>query len=91
MHRCTASESAETRSTDPAPASGGAHARGRDHARLDRRDLFPNPVVVVVDVDTEEINLPRHAALFEERIDVLGDDKGLICRQPAVVDERPKI
>src|ERR1700722_10509065 len=37
----------------------------RDHARLDRRNRFPNPVVVVVDVDTEKINLPRHATLFE--------------------------
>ncbi len=62
-----------------------------DHARLDDRDRFPHPVVVVVDVDAEEIDLAGNPALLEQRIDILGGDKGLDDRQTAVREERLEI
>src|SRR6202035_259020 len=62
-----------------------------DHARLDYRDRLPDPVVVVVDIDAEEIDLAGDAALFEQRIDILGGDEGFADRQPALIEKRLEI
>lgn len=53
-----------------------------DHARPDRGDRLPDPVIVVIYIDTEQIGRPGHATLRDQRIDVLGVDDGVIDRQP---------
>lgn len=62
-----------------------------DHARPDRGDRLPDPVLVVINIDTEQIDLPGHATLRDQCIDVLGVDEGVIDRQPALSDERLEI
>src|SRR6202044_3549335 len=52
---------------------------------------LPDPVVVVVDIDTEEIDLAGDTALLEQRIDILGGDEGFVDRQPALIEERLEI
>jgi len=60
-----------------------------DHhnARAHRRDRLPNPVVVVVNIDAEEIDLASHAGLLAQRVDVFRGRHILAEHEFAIGDE----
>src|SRR5271169_3005645 len=62
-----------------------------DYTRINPSDGFPNPVVVIVDIDAEQIDFARGAASLEQRIDVFGEDKCLDQVELAVAEQGRKI
>lgn len=58
---------------------GNAGVVLHDHDAGDKMcDRFPDPIVVAVDVDTEEIEFLRHIVLCKERLDILCRDEFLM-------------
>src|ERR1043166_9690311 len=62
----------------------------RDDARLDHLDGLPDPIVILVDIDAQKIDLAADATLLDQRIDVFGGDKRLDRLQPVLPEEGVK-
>src|SRR5262249_7835147 len=58
-----------------------------DEPRIDHVDRLPDPVVVVVDVDAQEVDLAAQARFRNQRIDIFRSDAALANRKPPILDE----
>ena len=62
-----------------------------DDAWFDRREGLPDPVVIVVNIDTEQIDVSRHAGLFKHRVDILRGDQVLAEPKLALCEKRTEM
>ncbi|HEY4139989.1 MAG TPA: hypothetical protein VGM57_01170 [Pseudolabrys sp.] len=62
-----------------------------DNARIDRCYRLPDPIIVVVDIDAEEIDVSRYTGLLAECVDVLSRDQILADRELTAGYERSEL